>query len=44
MGAYPGHYSKYDQVKMLLEHQFMVPQIATLLGVSVTTVQRRMTI
>lgn len=31
-----------DQLSMLLEHQFSVPQISELLGVSVSTVRRRM--
>ena len=33
---------KYDQLKMLLEHRFSVQQIANMLGVSVSTVHRRM--
>ena len=31
------------QLSMLLEHRFSVPQIANMLGVSVSTVRRRMT-
>ena len=32
-----------EQLSMLLEHRFSVPQIANMLGVSVSTVRRRMT-
>lgn len=38
----PRYIIKYDQLKMLLEHRFTVPHIANMLGVSVSTVRRRM--
>ena len=32
-----------EQLSMLLEHRFSVPQIAEMLGVSISTIRRRMT-